>query len=104
MSLLHGPVVGFAKTDVSLGHHTVGASGHVGHHHHQPAQDEHSAPSMPDAMPVCYGVGCFVALNSIAVHGPSASLLTIGTLSTGTTGVLSPIYLEPATPPPRLQV
>jgi hypothetical protein len=61
------------------------------------------SPSMPDTIPACYGVGCFVALDCVVAHGQPAGLI-IGTLSSWVTGAMVPIYLAPAVPPPRLQV
>jgi hypothetical protein len=95
----------FAGADASATHHAVGASDHIGHHQHQhPAHDEPSAASVPDAIPTCYGIGCFVALDSIAISEPAASPLAIGILSAGVSNAMTAAQLEPADPPPRPQV
>ena len=104
MSLLHGPVMTFAKANPDIAHLAESAGGHAAGHHHPAAHGEQSAPSMPDAVPVCYSLGCFVALESFVIGAPAASLIPIGTLSPTAARALVPAYLDPAVPPPRLQV
>ena len=104
MSLLHGPVMTFVKANPDVAHLTESAGGHAAGHHHPAAHGEQSAPSMPDAVPVCYSLGCFVALESFVIGAPAASLIPIGTLSYPVTRTLTPLYLDPVVPPPRLQI
>ncbi len=107
MSLLHGPVMTFANTHPAAAHHAVNANNHAAGHHQRDQRalhDQQSAPSMPDAVPVCYAFGCFVTLESLVIGAPAASLNAIGALSPAAARTLVPAYLDPAVPPPRLQV
>jgi hypothetical protein len=103
MSVAHGPVMTFAKTQPDAGHHAMSASKHPSAHHHSASPDEPSARSMPDAAPVCYAFGCFVAL-AIGVGAPAGSFEAIGTLLPNAPDAMVPVYLDPADPPPRLPV
>lgn len=105
MSLLHGPVMTFAKASPAPAHHAMNSDSHkAGHHHHPSAHNQQSAPSIPDTIPVCNALGCFIALESIAIGPPAASLIPIATLSPAAAQAMVPAYLDPVVPPPRLQV
>ena len=104
MSLWHGPIMSFAKANPDAAHQVTSADGHATHHHHSTAHDQQSAPSTPNAVPVCYALGCFVALESLAFHSPVAALIPIGTLSLAPTHAMAPADPDPADPPPRLRV
>lgn len=99
MSLVHGPVMTFAKASPAPAHH---ANHHAVHHHEAPGHD--SQPAQPDATPVCYAFGCFIALDAMAVRAPAAILNPIGALSPARTDALHAGDIEPAVPPPRLHV
>src|SRR5437588_10147189 len=52
MSLLHGPVMTFAKAGAAPQHHTMHASHASSHHHGMPQNDPQ--PVERDILPVCY--------------------------------------------------
>ena len=104
MSLWHGPIMSFAKANPDAAHHVVNAGDDIAKHHHPAAHEQQSAPSVPDVVPVCYALGCFVALESLAIDAPVANLTAIGTLSPAPAHAMVPAYLGPANPPPRRQV
>lgn len=100
MSLVHGPVMTFAKATPASAHHV---SPHGAHHHHAaPAND--AQPAKPDAPPVCYAYGCFIALDSVPLRAPLAILNRIGALSPAPAAALRAGNIEPAVPPPRFFV
>jgi|SRR5688572_19150888 hypothetical protein len=99
MSLVHGPVMTFAKASPAPAQHV---NPHGAHHHPTPAQD--SLPVQPDSAPVCYAFGCFTALDAVAVAAPTAILNPIGALLPARTKALRAGNIEPAVPPPRHQV
>jgi len=99
MSLFHGPVMTFAKASPAPAHPM---SHHVGHHNAPPAQD--SQPAKSDSAPVCYAFGCFIALHAVALRAPAAIFNSIGVLSPALAEALHPADIEPAVPPPRLNV
>ena len=101
MSLVHGPVMTFAKAGLASAHH---ASHHGGAHHHQAAPAEDSQPAKPDSPPVCYAFGCFIALDAVLLRTPTAILNPIGVLSPAPADALLAEDIEPAVPPPRLHV
>ena len=101
MSLLHGPVMTFAKA--APAHHDVPAA-HSTHHHHGVAPDGDPQPIERGTIPVCYAFGCFVALESLPAGTPAAPLELISTLTPGIADTLLAADIEPAVPPPRLQV
>ncbi len=100
MSLMHGPVMTFAKADSAPAHHVS----HHGARHHHAAPAEDSQPTKPDLPPVCYAFGCFIALNAVALREPPAILNPIGVLSPAPTDALRAEDVEPAIPPPRFHV
>jgi len=99
MSLVHGPVMTFAKAGPAPAHH---ASHHGAHHQAAPADD--SQPAKADSPPACYAFGCFIALDAVALRAPAAILNPIGALSPAPAGALLAEDIEPAVPPPRLHV
>jgi len=103
MSLLHGPVMTFAKPAAAPAHHAMSAS-HAGHHHHDTAPQDDPQPAEPGTMPVCYAFGCLIAVESLPVRVPAAVLEPIGTLAPGIANAMLAADVEPAVPPPRLQV
>ena len=106
MSLVHGPVMTFAKASPAPAHHDMSARGHHhGLHHRDHAMPaDSSLPAKPDPAPVCYAFGCFVALDAAALGAPSAILNPIGTLSPAPAAALRAGDIKPAVPPPRLHV
>jgi hypothetical protein len=112
MSLFHGTVMAFAKANPAVAHHATVAAHHVGktgshasvqHHHHADRQQQ-SVPAMPDAVPSCYGVGCFIVLDSAAPVPTAASSLPIAILSPSIASAMIPVHVDPVVPPPRIQV
>ena len=103
MSLFHGPIMALAKSDLGATHHAMSAADHAGHHHHQPDSDPPPDRAMPSAIPACSGIGCFVALESLATGAPTRNPRLFGMVSPGNADALTTTYLEPAVPPPRLQ-
>jgi hypothetical protein len=99
MSLLHGPVMTFAKASPALAH----ASHHGADHHHAAAAEDPS-PAKPASAPICYAFGCFIALDAAPLGAPAAILNPIGALSPAAVAVLHAGNIEPAVPPPRLHV
>jgi hypothetical protein len=99
MSLLHGPVMTFAKPAAAAAHHAMNA----GHHHNTAPQDD-PQPVEPGTMPVCYAFGCLIAVESLPVNVPAAVLEPIGPLAPGIADAMFAADVEPAVPPPRLQV
>ena len=99
MSLVHGPVMTFAKAGPAPAHH---ASHHGAHHQAAPADDYN--PRRRNSPPACYAFGCFIALDAVALRAPAAILNPIGALSPAPAGALLAEDIEPAVPPPRLHV
>ena len=103
MSLVHGPVMTFAKGARAPAHHAMNAGGpHHGmdHDHHRTAPVDR--PAEPASAPVCYAFGCFIGLDAVALGAPTASLSPIGTLFPAPAAALLAGDIEPAVPPPRL--
>ena len=101
MSLLHGPVMTFAKASPAAEHHAM--AGHGAHQHHG-APAGPSLPAKPDTAPVCYAFGCFIALDAVALRVPAAILNPIGALLPAPADAMLAGDIEPAVPPPRLHV
>jgi len=99
MSLLHGPVMTFAKASPASAH----ASHHGADHHHAAAAEDPS-PAKPASAPVCYAFGCFIALDAAPPRAPAAILNPIGALWPTPATALHAGDIEPAVPPPRLHV
>ena len=103
MSLLHGPVMTFAKANSAPTHHAMHSGGHAGNHEHS-IRDDESPPIENGTRPVCNPFGCCVSLESVALRSPAVIFNPIGTLSPGLAAEMVAASLKPAVPPPRLQV
>jgi hypothetical protein len=109
MSLFHGTVMAFAKADPvahhgMCTHHVMKAESHEAGHHPSADHEQQAAPAMPDAAPSCYGVGCFIVLESLPPASPAAGVLLVATLAPAVAAAMVPTHLDPAVPPPRTQV
>lgn len=111
MSLFHGTVMTFAKPSASFAtpvqhvESVMHMPGDIGaHHHHAAHGQQQSVPTMPDAAPSCYGVGCFVAMQSLAVTPSTVSVQTIAILSPSIGKAMLSTIVDPLVPPPRIQV
>jgi hypothetical protein len=102
MSLLHGPVMTFAMAGAAPAHHAM--TSHTDHHHHGTAPQDDAQPPEPGTVLVCNAFGCLIAVESLAVRVPATMLEPIGTLSPGIADAMLAADIEPAIPPPRLQV
>ena len=105
MSLGHGPLMAFAHARAApIQHHMNSAE--QAHAHHQPAAGAYhqSAPLTPGMATTCYAVGCFVSLASHAIGVPAANLTPVGKLPPVAARMIVATPVEPADPPPRLQV
>ena len=105
MSLFHGPVMAFAKAAPHASHHQQMLAGHGADHHmvgHDGAGDHQ--PPAPKSETICYSVGCFVSLQSHDIRTPVISLIALERLTPARARTLAPAQLDPAVPPPRLQV
>jgi len=102
MSLLHGPVMTFAMTGTAPVHHAM--TSHTGHHHHGTALRDEVQPGERAAVPVCNAFGCLIAVEALPLRVPGAILEPIGALAPGIADAMVPADIEPAVPPPRLQV
>ena len=102
MSLVHGPVMTFAK-GAAPAHHAMHAGGphHGINHEHHTAPVDSPSPAEP-ASAICYAFGCFIGLDAVAPGAPAASLSPIGTLFPPPAAALLAGDIEPAVPPPRL--
>lgn len=104
MSLVHGPVMTFAKAAPAAEHHTMHAGGHAGHHQHHAVPDEQPTSGEHDTAPLCYAFGCFVAVDAVPARAPAAVLFFVGTVAPAPADALLAGTVEPAVPPPRLPV
>lgn len=95
--------VGPAHHGETAMHQGMKADAH-GAGHHNAGHEQPSVPDMPDAPPSCYGVGCFIVLDSRAPVSPSAGVLAVATLSPALAEAMIPAWLDPSVPPPRIQV
>lgn len=104
VSLAHGPVMTFAQAHGAVyhQHHQVAAAHGQGHHHHDVDVDAQSSPPASDA--ICFAVGCFASLASPAADNPDVIRTLAGKLSPPIVRALLPATMDPADPPPRLQV
>src|SRR4051794_5809236 len=80
MSLLHGPVMTFAMA--APAHHDMPRS-HSAHHHQGARPQDDPQPIERGTIPVCYALGCFVAVESLPAGTPGAPLELMGTLAPG---------------------
>ena len=104
MSLVHGPVMTFAKAAPAPAHHVMNAGGRIMAiiTTITPRLSIDPSPAEPASAPVCYAFGCFIALDAVAPGAPAASLNPIGTLFPAPAAALLAGDIEPAVPPPRL--
>ena len=104
MSLVHGPVMTFAKGNPAPAHRVMNAGGphHGINHDHHAAPVDSPSPTEPASAPVCYAFGCFIGLDAVALSAPAVSLSRIGTLFPAPAAALLAGDIEPAVPPPRL--
>ena len=76
MSLVHGPVMTFAKAAPARAHHVMNAGGphHGIDHDHHAAPVDGPSPAEPASAPVCYAFGCFIgSMQSHQARPPQAS-------------------------------
>jgi hypothetical protein len=107
MSLLHAPIMASANMASAGAHHVAQADLHADeylHHSHHRYHGAKSTPAVPDAVPSCYGIGCFVVLNPKVASTPAVSPNHIATLAPADDNAMVPTYLDPPVPPPRSQV
>src|SRR4051794_35006730 len=77
MSLFHAPIMASANAVSPAAHHHLAKSDahatdqHMRHHVYHGQQ---STPAVPDAVPSCYGIGCFVVLEIVVAGPPAANL------------------------------
>jgi hypothetical protein len=109
MSLAHGPVMAAtheAPNPVAAPAPPITMQ-HNGHHHGMDHAAHHAMPAMDEpgspGPATCYSFACFLAVASPQVVTPVASLVLLGQLRAHPPYAGSPVVLEPADPPPRLQ-
>jgi hypothetical protein len=104
MTLFHGPVMTFAKAASGAPESVriVNADHH--HHHHHGAATNEGQPPDSSPLPTCNAFGCFVLVEALPARIAAAFFKPIGTLSPAIVGAMRPAEIEPAVPPPRLQV
>src|SRR4051812_18354955 len=102
MSLVHGPVMTFAKANPITVNHVMNTGGpHPGsqsHHHHHTGPADNQTPA---SAPVCYAFACFIALGALAQSAPPVSVTPMGPLLPAPAAVLLAGLIEPPVPPPR---
>ena len=109
LSLFHGTVMVFAKGNPAAALYAMAAAHHVlksdnaAHQHHNAGDQQQPIPAMPDVTPSCYGVGCFIVLDSVAPPPPAASIKLIAKLSPSIVRAMIPVHVAPVVPPPRIQ-
>lgn len=109
MSLFHGTVMSFANQSASAKqlHHAeslMQSPPHTQVHRHLAGNESQPTPVLPDGVPSCYGVGCFVAMELLANPVSAASLQSIEILYSSAGTVMLSAVVDPSVPPPRLQV
>jgi len=103
MALFHGPVMTFAKSAAPAPETArLSQTGH--HHHHHGTMPEQRQSSDTATLPACNGFGCFVLIEAVAARLLPAFSTPIGILSPGIAPAMRSADIEPAVPPPRLQV
>lgn len=101
VSLAHGPVMAFAQRNAvpslpPAHHHVIAADAAHGEH-----------PSLPltiNRPSVCYSFGCFVAVEASLISAPAVGFDLLENLSPALARAMAATNLNPADPPPRLQV
>jgi uncharacterized protein involved in copper resistance len=112
MSLAHGPVMAAtheAPAPAAAPAQPAALMDHGGHHHEMShaahhamaATDDTGSPASGPA--TCYSFACFLAVASPPIVAPAVSLILLGQLAAHPPYVGSPVVIEPADPPPRLQ-
>jgi hypothetical protein len=82
------------------------AVSHGGHHHSHTAHGHQAEPALDathDAS-TCYALGCCTALRPLGITAPAVADVLLGVLDLASAQAMLPSLLEPADPPPRLQV
>jgi hypothetical protein len=102
MSLVHSPLMAFAKSELHK-QQTVSA-----HHRMHPVQsghddNHHQLPPSPDQATLCNGIGCFSVIFVSAISAPPAQLILLDTLAPGAPPPLHSVLPVPLDRPPRLQ-
>ncbi|MGH6768164.1 MAG: hypothetical protein ACRECO_03975 [Xanthobacteraceae bacterium] len=115
MSLVHGPLMSFARASMAPLHHQGDVTTpHGAHHHpshtgsmHEQAADRDTGVPDPGAatMPApCYAIGCFTALTPTVTGPLPTAAILLGQLLPTLGRNMIPEEPDPAVPPPRLQV
>jgi hypothetical protein len=79
------------------------------HHHHHSDHSRHSdlSGTIADVAhdgSLCFAMGCCLALAAIGLGAPAASSVLLGVMAITSVPAMLPVSLDPADPPPRLQV
>jgi ABC-type Zn2+ transport system substrate-binding protein/surface adhesin len=82
---------------------------HHHHHHSDHSHRDHSDHSCTVADvahdgSLCFAMGCCLALAAIGLGAPAASSVLLGVMAITSVRAMLPVSLDPADPPPRLQV
>jgi hypothetical protein len=103
MSLVHSPVMAFAKD--MRAHHASSSQSHAHHDLSQRhARYEHQLlPPSEEEIPVCNGIGCFLVVFPASVIAPEVQLIVLGKLAPGSPHSLRSTPPGSLDPPPRLQ-
>ena len=78
-----------------------------GSHHHSHTAHRHQTEPAADAThdtSNCYALGCCTALRPLGITAPAVADVLLGVLDLESAQPMLPSMLEPADPPPRLQV
>lgn len=78
----------------------------IDHHHQHGGHSDHSAAVADIAHDgaLCFAMGCCLALAAIALDAPGASSVLLAVMTITSVRTMLPVSLDPADPPPRLQV
>ncbi len=101
VSLAHGPVMAFGQRNAipslpTAHHHVIAADA---------AHEEHpSLPLTTNKPSVCYSFGCFVAVEASLISASAVGFDSLGNLLPALARAMAATDLNPAEPPPRLQV
>ena len=85
------------------------AVSHGGHHHSHTAHGHQMEPAADAAdathdATACFALGCCTALRPLGITAPAVADVLLGVLDLASAQAMLPSLLEPADPPPRLQV
>jgi hypothetical protein len=109
MSLSHGPVMAFARTNAPLAAHGTMTESVAGHHHHAAPQTrandhkEQLAPQTHEGVAICYSAGCFLVMPPVLIGAPAVLSSILEQLHAAPARALVPTAPDPLVPPPRLQ-